>query len=634
MDKIFLIGHRGVGKTTILKDFAIKSKNYVCLDLDQEIETRENINIHDLFNSGQQKKFRSLEIKVLKKIITENKDKPLVVALGAGFELENFLFPKSSMILWLRRTTDKLGRIFFDRPSIFSDIHLDPLDEWNKIYKKRELKYTKYSNAKLIIPEYFDNNFNPLYQYLNFKKPENGFVTYKLNENHMLANCKDLNLELRTDLISEKIILNIINKNYKNTNLVSIRNLNEKFLTKIFGFKKKLKNNLVKSSSSNKVRNKKQNFLIDWDIDLGLPPKEYLSLIDVFSSHSDTAVEDVLCFNLKLLAKYGHNVFDLDQSPHFKLCPKVKSQTEAVQLDILLEKTFTKDSYSFLPRSNEGLDLSYFRQLKSYQQKIGFYRFSDGSSSDQPLWWQWPSAKPSGFYGIYGENIKHSYTPSFHKTYFASKFLSPISVDSFTMLTKYHTYFYQQGLKVLAVTSPYKAEAYNSTFFKGTANMTASNKMLIDQKIDFKSTNTIILKDIDKIIDGYNTDYLGLKVFFNKHINPNLQTIVWGGGALLEQLKNLLPESIFYSAQTGEIRDPIKKELSSNIQLVWASGENGLNPTFTKGIQISKIIDLDYRENSKARLYSFKNKIDYVSGFDFFVEQAKAQQFIWDKYEF
>ncbi len=641
MDKIFLIGHRGVGKTTILKDFSLKSKDHVCLDLDLEIESREKIDIHELFNNGHQKKFRQLELKVLKDLVHENKNKSLVIALGAGFELEKFIFPKGSIVLWLRRSTDPLGRIFFNRPSLFagdpSKPSLDPLVEWEKIFKVREQKYNTYSNAKLLVPEYFDKEINPLLEYLKFKSPDNGFLTYIPNENDFIAQRQDLKLELRTDIVSADFIFDILKNGSSKEHLISVRNFNGSFLKKLFvlkeSFFKTEQTSNVKDSTSS-LKNRPKRFLIDWDIKLGLPSKDQLKFIDIFSSHGDHALEDVLKFNFDLIFEYGPFLEEINFDPHFKLCPKVESHEEAIYDDVLLQRFFKKDSYSYLPRSNEKLDLSYFRQLKSSQQKIGFYRFSDGSSLDQPLWWQWPQKKPKGFYGINGQNIKHSFTPSFHKKFFTSKNLSPLSIDSLNMIKDHKDYFHEQGLKTLAVTSPYKHDLYLNSKFKGTIDVAEAKDLKKVEILDFKSANTLILTAPGKIAESFNTDYVGLKLFTEQHLDPNLSTIVWGGGALLEQLKKLLPQALFYSAQTGKLRDKSQKVLGQNFQLIWASGEKGLNPKFIKDVNIKKIIDLDYRENSKARLYSYRNKIDYVSGLDFFIEQAKAQQSIWEHYEF
>ncbi len=666
MDKIFLIGHRGVGKTTLLQDLKLKSKKYICYDLDQEIESRGQIKIQDLFEDGQEKKFRNLEIKILNEIIKEftlkkiksehktslshNKklksDKisnraslQLVVSVGAGFQLEKFKFPKQAMVLWLRRVTDSKGRIFLNRPVLTK--HSDPLKEWSELFPAREKKYMSYSNAQVFIPEYFDPKFNALYEYLNFKSPKHGFVTYLPKENDLILNLNPSSMELRSDLIEENQIFKILKSNPKVLHIVSIRNL---------------KSNILKKLSCIKAK-----FLVDWDIALGLPTKEQLKYIDIYSSHSERAVEEILNFNFELLNLYSSEIKKLNYDPHFKICPLVSSHEDALNLDLKLSQIFDQLSYSFLPRSvgasqsanssastvikdsaNNSLsyDLSYLRQLKSYQQKIGFYRFGEGSSWDQPLWWQWPKDKPKGFYGIYGQNISHSYTPSFHFNFFKYKNFWPLSIDSLDQLLSHKDQFIKNDLKALAVTAPYKSEVYSASNFNKINDVSKVIKHNFDQdkNLDFKTANTLILspKLVNKV-DSFNTDYFALKNFLKIHFDTNQKTFVWGGGALLEQLKKINPNAFFYSARTGKPRtlSGVDSSLTKKVQLIWASGEKGLNPdVLNQKYTITKIIDLDYRDNSKAKLYSFINKIEYVSGLEFFVQQAQAQQSIWDNYEF
>ena len=40
MDKIYLIGHRGVGKTRMVKAMKAIQSRFTCVDLDEEIELR------------------------------------------------------------------------------------------------------------------------------------------------------------------------------------------------------------------------------------------------------------------------------------------------------------------------------------------------------------------------------------------------------------------------------------------------------------------------------------------------------------------------------------------------------------------------------------------------------------------
>jgi shikimate kinase len=689
ISRYFLIGHRGVGKSTLLEDFKNKSKDFLCFDLDHEIENRAHIKIIDFINQGRIKEFRVLELKTLAQINSEfnqllksSPNKKLMIALGAGFELSKFKFPKNSMVLWLRRSTDSKGRIFFDRPALTK--LKNPLNEWTSIFQPRELNYKKYSTAQIYIPEYFDSKFNALYEYLNFKAPGQGFVTLIPKENDQILKKSKCCLELRTDLLSEKMILNVLKTKDDVQNLVAIRTNNKSLVSKIIKLKKQfdslntnikkniLINDFVKKTNDERSLNLDSKILVDWDMSLGFPPESIIDSIDIYSSHDDDPIPQILIFE-----DYLKNTLDCKKNIYYKICPCVESHQEALDLESELSLILNPATYSFLPRSNslgvklnpknwdeKPIDLSYYRQVKSYTQKIGFYRFGEGSSSDQPVWWQWPSKNPKGFYGIYGQNIAHSYTPSFHFSFFQTKNLWPISLDSLDGLLDNKAFLTKNKIKALAVTSPYKAEIFKQTEFQKTEN---SNPI-------FKSANTLVLTS--KIL-SFDTDFVGLTHFFKKHVDPNLVILVWGGGALLNQMKSILPKATFYSAQTGRIREDIVDnkiisklnikvsgkiaETESNMansdrsqsapdlnkilnpemvakvhaQLIWASGEKGILPDHLfEQFNISKIIDLDYRENSKAKLYSCLNSINYVSGLDFFILQAKAQQKIWDTYEF
>lgn len=626
MDKIFLIGHRGVGKSTMIADLQAQSKKYICFDLDYELEVRRQVTIKDLFAKGKVAEFRQMELDVLNEIIFDfenqkNKSlKTLVVALGAGLHLEKFKVPKSSMLLWLRRATDPNGRIFSDRPALTDKNN--PLDEWNTIFSDREIKYKKFCTAQLYLPEFSNKNFNPLYEYLNFKSPKNGYVTLLPKENDQILQSLNCNTELRTDLISEKEIKQFLKSKTCGHYIVAIRDQNPKDfkLYKSLRLFKKIK-----------VR-------VDWDLALGLPEAQWLPYIDIFSSHGADPVLDILVAEDFIQGSQVKKSKPLNIE--YKICPEVKSHEEAIHLEYEIDDVLKGKAYSYLPRSTSSFNLSYHRQIKSYQQSIGFFKFGEGSSKDQPFWWQWPKVNPKGFYGIFGQNISHSYTPSFHFDFFQKKNLWPLFIESFDSFFKFYSYFQKNKIKALAVTSPYKTSAYEFALDLKSQNKNSAKTKLDSEALKYKAVNTFVF---DKDLKAFNTDIIGLNSFLKQNLDLQKPMIVWGGGALLEQLKELCPKAIFFSAQTGKGRtdgdnralDEILKTKNTSLPLIWASGEKGSTPaTINEKIVITKVVDLDYRENSRAKLYSYLNSIHYVSGLDFFVKQGLAQQKIWDEYEF
>ena len=232
MDKIYLIGHRGVGKTQMVKSMGAIQDRFACVDLDEEIVSRTGKKTFDIIMSEGLEFFRQLEFEVLQNVestFEKHKKKKYIIALGAGFNIETYFqkrgFPENSFLLWLRKTTDPMGRIFFDRPSLIlgsqkpiglsndsslvstassfiasssrallqeKDIRVtafgeekvpgpsysifdaaldppDPIEEWNQIYLQREKSYGRWSQGQLFGPEFFDPKSPPLYQIL-FKK--------------------------------------------------------------------------------------------------------------------------------------------------------------------------------------------------------------------------------------------------------------------------------------------------------------------------------------------------------------------------------------------------------------------------------------------------------------------------------
>src|SRR6476646_7554177 len=112
----FLIGHRGVGKTSLLSRirqyYNEESKKVQCIDLDQEIENRQGRTISDIFASEGEEYFREMEKFQLREVVNTfgGYEGDVFISLGAGFAP----FPKGEFI-WVRRETDKDGRVFLNR---------------------------------------------------------------------------------------------------------------------------------------------------------------------------------------------------------------------------------------------------------------------------------------------------------------------------------------------------------------------------------------------------------------------------------------------------------------------------------------------------------------------------------------
>jgi shikimate kinase len=81
MDKIILLGYMGSGKTTIAKLLAQKT-GYPLLDLDQIIESRENLSIADIFSKKGEIHFRKIEHRIFKDLMAS--EERFVLSLGGG----------------------------------------------------------------------------------------------------------------------------------------------------------------------------------------------------------------------------------------------------------------------------------------------------------------------------------------------------------------------------------------------------------------------------------------------------------------------------------------------------------------------------------------------------------------------
>lgn len=137
LDKIVIIGHRGTGKTSLLKRWKTYSPNLKFADLDQEIEKAANLSVTEIFSQKGEAAFRELEKDVWQKL--QNYD---VVSVGGGFDLN--LINQSWKLLWARRDSDSYDRIFLDRPA---------LSDYKDRFEKREILFNEKADLIYTMPE-------------------------------------------------------------------------------------------------------------------------------------------------------------------------------------------------------------------------------------------------------------------------------------------------------------------------------------------------------------------------------------------------------------------------------------------------------------------------------------------------
>ena len=81
MDKIFIVGMPGSGKSTMAR-YLCSQTNFKYLDLDEEIEKKTQMTVKEIFENKDENYFRSLETDLLEEII--QKENSFILATGGG----------------------------------------------------------------------------------------------------------------------------------------------------------------------------------------------------------------------------------------------------------------------------------------------------------------------------------------------------------------------------------------------------------------------------------------------------------------------------------------------------------------------------------------------------------------------
>ena len=323
----FLIGHRGVGKTTLVKNMDL------ALDLDAEISKIHKIS--SFFENDREDEFRALEHEVLNKIL-KNKEAQ-IVSLGAGFDLDGFVFPKNSKIIWVQRKSDKEGRVFLDRPRLNNKV--SALDEYLERFPERQKLYEKHTDFCIELEEGGVETALPI-----FKKILLGEKVFSSKAYYTLRSLDELSffkgrVELRTDLLSENEIFNLISsENNECDFLVSFRtDVSKPFFEKVL---------------------KCKNIMIDvpMEQDFFEVRKFDKNNKNIFvSSHEDLPRSEIRKINQK--------GFHLKWAPLVESFEDLKTKVKLIEgLDV-----------SFLPRSIEKGRWKWCRQLHLLKNKINCF---------------------------------------------------------------------------------------------------------------------------------------------------------------------------------------------------------------------------------------------------------------------
>lgn len=595
----FIVGHRGVGKSTFLhrlKSYFEKVQiECVCFDLDDEIQRSEQMSVSEIFQKKGEAHFRKLELKKAKELCKRDSSdrRPLFLAVGAGFQGP---FPDEAQVLWLRRETDKDGRIFFDRPPL--DASKKPLDDYLSRFVDREYFYSQVSDEQLMMPEGYEREAPWEEVFLGLgKNPIGGFLTLFDQDLRKFSGGETFlarrmhwgvdRFELRDDLLDDVLIRYVLGLIPKDRLILSFRSQAASILHSVVD----------------------DGCYIDWPMEKGGCPFSDPTIVSLHTR--ENSLQDTL---LRFEEK-------APQKSHLKLAVEINTLQELYEGHLWWREN--AGQRSFLPVSHDGR-WRWYRCLFGRQMKVGFFREGPGSCLDQPYLAEWIRALRhfSHFGAVLGTPVHHSQSPSEQDRFFASHQMPFVAID---LEDRGDFLFHleilrKMGLLAAAVTSPYKQRAFEAC------------SEVQKQATSVKSVNTLLYREKTQEWIGGNTDMDGLQTV--KDLYPELGDgdgcVIWGGGGTEGVLKTLLPEAVKYSARQAAPAAG-QNSMDNPKAVIWAVGRNrqehcnwpnsSWRPKF--------VFDLNYSMDSPGREYALECGAEYISGLTMFQSQARAQQRFW-----
>lgn len=564
MKRVF-IGHRGVGKSSLLKRHSEYFPDVRHFDLDEEIQKRTQLSSGEYFEKYGESSFREKEKEVFNLLTSENRS--YVIAVGAGFD-PHFI-QEGNEVIFVCRITDRDGRIFLDRPRL--EAGMSALDEYKKRYEERHKKFASRSEFSYQVPEGITGSDGTEALLLNKRfYIEDAYYTIQQTDLHNVGDSlsRFKHIELRTDLLTGDQIHDIVTNFPQHSYLVSVRNT------------------------------------IDYELPVGVKIDfDYLYLhdkADIVSSHSDSIQTGI------------HQLKEFSGQFHLKLCPLVDSFAE-------VEKGFKwqqedPNNRSFLPRSLGGRWL-WYRLLSKYFQKLNFVKSSD--VADQPSLYEWlsmPKQRPEKWGAVIGYPVYFSRSPAEHMDFFKKRnsFFSKVEIQPHELVEALK-FIRSLGCTYLAVTSPLKEAVF----------ALPSEKSKKAQA--FRAANTVYFSK--EGMKAHNTDTEGFAVLVNE-IEKGARIAIWGGGGTLNMMMSLLPKAVCFSSQTGLPRSGVASAQEFDY-LIWAAPRSHKTLFPPDSLKFKKVIDLNYTDNSMGLEFAARKNLGYVSGLQMFKAQAAEQQKYW-----
>lgn len=590
-----VVGHRGAGKTSFIERvkryYEERMQACTVFDLDREIEKSEALSVSEIFAQKGEVYFRERESAVLNYLLQQVAHQPgaVYIALGAGFTGD---LPDDVTILWVRRPTDHLGRIFLDRPRLDDDF--TPLAEFMRRFDEREARFRKWAHKQIILGEGWmtENAYEPSLVNL---RPANLQTSITLLPQHF-ASPKHFEMfaqdgllwgvryfELRDDILSEEQIRFAAQELPREKVLISFR----------------------QAPTSPTLLEFSHIYATDWAIELGDCPLPYVTIASLHARGEDEAIEEATERLLKVSAE------------HYKLAVPIENFIELWSGHRFFQDDPLKRS--FLPGSREGR-WAWYRLIQNKKMMLNFMRVDEGSSPDQPTvfdFLRYPDFAGS-FAAVMGAPVLHSHTPAEQHEFFLKRQMGVVALpfheedcDSLNM-----SILQRLGLRAAAVTSPLKMKMKElCSHFDRAA-------------FDAGAVNTLVATTTGW--SGTNTDTDGMRSVFASLDMPE-ELVVWGGGGTRMALKNILPHAHFFSARRGqeiwvEKQKPVQPEV-----VVWALGRNRIEQTVQPPSEWRPqyVVDMNYTENSPGLEYAMKTGAKYISGRAIFKSQARAQRDFW-----
>lgn len=595
-----LVGHRGVGKTSFLeriREYHERAQLQVLIfDLDQEIVRREGLSIHDIFSQKGEDEFRRIENKILSEILKEVEGfadhTAVFISLGAGFR---GALPLHIKVIWITRSTDNRGRIFFDRPRL--DSKVSAFEEYLARFESREIRFREIYHKEIPLLEGLDhaNSVEPILLGLKPFEIRAGLTVLP----HLFQN--EVRLE---DFLHEKLLLG-----------ASFFELRDDLLSR--GQIQRLIGELPRSKVLFSFRSREniaemnwvQNLRYDWALELGSCPYSNPPILSLHQRFPDESVVEAA------------ERLTSEKAQHYKLAVKVSDWIELWQG----HQWYLEDpeNRSFLPMSPSGVKeplWKWYRLVFGPQMKMAFVKDVKGSAFDQPNLAEWIKALQERgssvqveFAAVLGSPIEHSRSPAEHSDFFRGLQMPFVALpmDADTLDAMSWSILDRMGLRAAAVTAPLK---------ELVARLVSGGSESVNTLVKDRKTHEWIVG---------NTDALGFKALIEKIGSPR-DAVVWGAGGTRVSLQKVLPHATFYSARTGAPYGD-SKEVTGPQVLVWSVGRDRMNQCQwpPKDWQPEQVIDLNYGDDSPGREYALKVKAHYVSGLEMFKAQAAAQRQIW-----